>query len=90
MLSLPTAKLRRVHKHAMQMGPDERRTWLLIEFADGEQATMGPFDRDALLGMIAMIATQQGGADPAFYADPEADSLRIAWDGFADDQVTNE
>ena len=87
MPSLPPAKLRRVERHAMQMGPDERRAWLLVEFAGGEQATLGPYDRESLLGMVAMVTTREAGPDLAFYADPETDSLRVAWDGFTDGQV---
>lgn len=71
----------------MQMGPDERRVWLLVEFEDGERARMGPYDREALIGMIAIFGTRQVGVDVAMYVDPEHDALRIAFDGFVDEQV---
>ena len=90
MPSLPPAKLRRVERYAMQMGPDERRLFLLVEFAGGEQATMGPFDRDALIGVIATFGTRDAGVDVALLADPQTDSIRIAYDGFTDDQVAKD
>ena len=88
MPSLPPAKLRRVERFAMQMGPDERRLFLLVEFAGGEHTTMGPFDRDALISVIATFGTRQ--ADAAMLVDPETDTIRIAYDGFTDEQVTDE
>ena len=87
MPSLPDAKLRKVVRHAMQMGPDERRVWLLVEFEDASQALMGPFDRDALIGMVATFGTRYAGVEVAMYVDPDSDGLRIAFDGFTDDQV---
>lgn len=89
MPSLPPAKLRRVERYALQMGPDERRLFLLVEFAGGEQATMGPFDREALVGLIAVFGTRYAGVDVALLADPDADTLRVAYDGFTDDQVAD-
>ena len=90
MPSLPPAKLRRVERYAMQMGPDERRLFLLVEFAGGEQATMGPFARDALIGLIATFGTRYAGVDVVLLADPETDTLRIAYDGFTDGQVVQD
>lgn len=89
MPSLPAARLRRVVRHALQMGPDERRLFLLVEFENGERATMGPFDRDALIGLVATFGTRYAGIDVAMWVDPEADTIRIAYDGFADDQVVD-
>ena len=89
MPSLPDARLRKVARYAMQMGPDERRVWLLIEFEDGEKAQMGPFDRDALIGMLATLGTRHAGAEVAMYVDPENDGLRIALDGYTDGQVVD-
>ena len=87
MPTLPPARLREVERYAIQMGPDERRLFLLVEFADGEQATMGPFDRDALIGVLATFGTRYAGIDVKLLVDPEADVIRLAYDGFTDGHV---
>ena len=68
------------------MGPDERTLFLLVELENGEKATMGPFDRDALIGLAATFGTRYAGIDVAMLVDPDADTIRIAYDGYTDEQ----
>ena len=56
------------------MGPDERTLFLL--------------DRDALIGLVATFGTRYAGIDVAMLVDPNADTIRIAYDGFTDEQDT--
>ena len=83
---LPDARLRKVVRHAIQMGPDERRLFLFVETEDGEKTVMGPFDREALIGMIANYSTRYAGAEVALLVDPDTDVIRLAYDGYSDDQ----
>ena len=85
------SKLRRVARYALHMGPDERRLHLLIEFASGGRAAMGPFDREALTDLLRTARTLDRNGDRAvLMADPDNDTLRVAFDGYADEHHADE
>ena len=70
----------------MQMGPDPRRLWLLVELEDGGKHELGPYERDALIGLIATFGTRYAGVDVKLLVDPDTDAIRIAYDGYTDGQ----
>ena len=74
--------LRQVARYALEMGADERRVFVLLEFEDGSRARMGPRDRDATIGLIAMYGARAAGVDVAMFADPESETIRLAYDGY--------
>ena len=83
---LRPSRLRRVARYALHMGPDERRLHLLVEFAGGGSAAMGPFDREALTGLLRTARTLDRSGDRAtLLVDPDSDTVRIAFDGYRDD-----
>ena len=84
-MTLRPPRLREVRRFALHLGPDERRLHLLIEFKDGERAEMGPFDREALMSMIGAKVGHGALAPVALLADPENDTLRLAYDGYRDE-----
>lgn len=88
MAELPSARLRKVTRYAMQTTPDQRRLYLLVDLEDGGRATMGPFDREALIGLLAVFGTRYAGVDVALLVDPETDTIRIAFDGFSDENAS--
>ena len=81
-MALPPTKLRRVVRHALHMGADERTLFLLADLADGERVRMGPFDREALIGLLAIRKTD---SDTVLLVDPESDAVRVAFGGYRDD-----
>ena len=88
---LKPSNLRRVARYALHMGPDERRLHLMVEFAGGGRAAMGPFDREALTDLLRTARTLDRSGDRAtLLVDPEADTVRIAFDGYHDEHHAEE
>ena len=88
---LRPSRLRRVARYALHMGPDERRLHLMVELAEGGRAAMGPFDREALTDLLRTARTLDRNGDRAvLLVDPDSDTLRVAFDGYADEHHVQE